>query len=380
MHNVVKRGGIAGIAALALLGIGLPAAAEAAATGATLYVAPTGGGGDDSSCAQAGYSSIQAAVSAAPAGGTVVVCSGTYAESVTIGQPLTLAGERGAVIDATGQPYGVGMTADHVTVRGLTVRNATPSSQAPGDGIITAGFGEQGPVAGNYETIVNNKVFHNGGSGIDVETSSNTTVSGNVSMHNGVGINVVDDFGVPAAHNRIIGNRASKNSGGCGIVLAEHSGAGVFGNLVRGNIANNNGLGTPSAPNASSGSGIIIAGAAATGGVYDNTVESNEFFGNGHGGIAIHVHTKGLNFSGNRLLDNVIGKNNRRTDTEDTKTTGVYIGAASKVSVLLRGNAIRRDWFGVFTAGPVKIAARSSNTFHHVHRQFKSVPTYPSGG
>jgi parallel beta-helix repeat protein len=376
----VRRGGIAGIAALTLLGIGVPVAAQAAASGATLYVSPNGGQGDDSSCAQAGYSSIQTAVSAAPAGGTVVVCAGTYAESVTIGQPLTLAGHSGAVIDATGQPYGVGMTADYVTVSGLTIRNAAASDQAPGDGIITAGFGEQGPVAGNYETIINNNVFHNDGAGIDVETSQYTTVAGNVTMHNGIGVNVVDDFGTPAAHNRIIGNRASKNPGGCGIVLAEHSGAGVFDNLVRGNIANNNGLGTPSAPNASAGSGIIIAGGGTQGGVHNNTVESNEFFRNGHGGIAIHVHSPGLNFNGNRLLDNVIGKNNLRTDTEDLKSTGVYIGVASHINVLLRGNAIRRNWFGVFTAGPVTIGAKNTNTFHHVHRDFKSVSTYPSGG
>lgn len=380
MSRSLVRSGIIATAALTLLGLGLPAAAGANASGAMLYVSPTGGSGNDSSCAHAGYSSIQAAVLAAPKGGTVVVCAGKYTESVTIGEALTLTGRRGAVIDATGQPYGVGMTASHVTVQGLTVENATASAQAPGDGIITAGFAAEGPVPGDWETIVNNRLFNNGGSGIDVETSSHTTVAGNVSMHNGIGINVVDDFGQPAAYNKIIGNRASKNPGGCGIVLAEHSGAGIFRNLVRGNVANNNGLGTPSAPKASAGSGIILAGGAPQGGVYNNTVESNEFFGNGHGGIAIHVHTRGMNFRGNQLLDNVIGTNNLRTDTSDRRTTGIYIGSASRLHVSVRGNAIRRDWFGVFSAGPVTLGGKRTNTFHHVHRRYKAVPAYSSTG
>lgn len=38
------------------------------------------------------YSTIQSAVSAAPSGGTVLVCPGTYPEQVTITQPLTLKG------------------------------------------------------------------------------------------------------------------------------------------------------------------------------------------------------------------------------------------------------------------------------------------------
>src|SRR5581483_7588388 len=96
----------------------------------------------DTSCTDAGFSTIQTAVDAAGAGGTVVVCKGTYAESVTLSKTLALEGQPGSVIDATNQPYGVGIAANHSTVTGLTVENATANAQtgAPGDGIITAGF------------------------------------------------------------------------------------------------------------------------------------------------------------------------------------------------------------------------------------------------
>lgn len=76
-------------------------------------------------CATAAYSSVQAAVTAAPARGTVIVCPGTYSESVTITKSLRLAGQPGASIDATGQPYGVGAAASYVTISGLTVRGAS---------------------------------------------------------------------------------------------------------------------------------------------------------------------------------------------------------------------------------------------------------------
>jgi hypothetical protein len=376
VRNRLITGGTAIGATVAALCIGVPMA-SAATTSAKLYVSPSGGG-SGASCAEAGYSSIQAAADAAPAGGTVIVCKGTYKESVTITKSMTLAGRSGAVIDAKGMPYGVGMTASYVTVTGLTVKNATASDSAPGDGIITAGFGPTGPVAGDHETIRGNRTVGNQGSGIDVESSSYTRVYDNVSKHNGVGINVVDDFGKPASHNRIIGNVANRNPGGCGIVLAEHSGAGVFKNVVRGNVANRNGLGTPSAPNASSGSGIIIAGGGGKGGVYRNVVEYNAFRLNGHGGIAIHVHSKGMNFSGNRLVGNMIGTNNLRTDAGDLKHTGIYIGSASKLRVVVLRNVIMHNYYGIFTAGPVRLPGASTTVYSDVAHHRGSIKVFPA--
>jgi hypothetical protein len=357
--------GIAGIAGLAAVSVVVPAAQSAAPKSATVYVGPAGGpSGSNSGCDTAGFNSIQAAVDAADIGGTVVVCAGTYKESVNVSQRLTLQGQPGAIVDASGKPYGVGIGADHVTVTGMTVKNANLKDSLA-DGIITAVLGgtPETPTAtiGNYATITNNLITANMGSGIDVNSTSNSVIANNRSNGNGVGINVVDDFGAPASHNSVVGNTANDNAGGCGIVLAEHSGMGIFSNVVSGNTADRNGLGTPSAPAASSGSGIIIAGGP-KGGAHDNVVSGNRFVGNGHGGVTVHAHAPGGNYNGNVITGNLIGTNNRRTDFKDLKTTGIYIGSVSKLSILVTNNLIRDNAIGIFMAGPV--TARGVNAFN----------------
>lgn len=363
MRKIFTWVGLTGVAGLAAMSLALPASSVPPAS-ATVYVAPSGGpSGSNSGCDQASQSSIQSAVDAVAVGGTVVVCAGTYKETVNINQRLTLQGESGAVIDAAGHAYGVGIGADHVTVTGLTVKNAD-AKDSPADGIVTAVLGgtPETPTAtiGNFATITNNVIFANMGSGIDVNSASDTLVANNRSNGNGVGINVTDDFGKPAARNRILGNTANDNAGGCGLVLAEHSGAGVFGNVVSGNTADRNGLGSPTAPNASSGSGIIIAGGP-HGGAHDNVVSGNRFVGNGHGGVTVHSHAPGGNYNGNVITGNLIGTNNTHTDYKDLKTTGVYIGSVSPLSIIVTNNLIRDNAIGIFTAGPV--TARGVNAF-----------------
>jgi pectin methylesterase-like acyl-CoA thioesterase len=102
-----------------------------------VYVAPNGAATKrDNSCRHAKYDSIQAAVEAAPLRG-VVVCRGTYHEMVTVDRRVTLLGERGATIDATGNAYGVGVSASYSRVIGLTVENASPLD--PDQGRLAAG-------------------------------------------------------------------------------------------------------------------------------------------------------------------------------------------------------------------------------------------------
>ncbi len=384
---MTSRRGIAvsltSIAGLCLALLPATAALGAQQSNATLYVSPAGSNSNgDTACSDAGYSTVQSAVFAAPQGGTVVVCSGTYAESVTITQTLTLEGQSGAIIDATGSPfgYGIGIAADNVTVEGMTVENAplNPQTGAPGDGIVTAGVTNLQPVTevpGNDAVIVNNVVTNNGGAGIDLNSTTGSLASHNISTSNGIGVTVSDDLGVSASNNRISDNVASNNPGGCGIVLAEHSGAGIFGNVVSGNTANNNGLGTPTAPNASSGSGILIAGAN-VGGVYNNLIQSNRTSGNGHGGVNVHIHAPGAQWTGNVIQDNVIGTNNVRDDAHDKKTTGIYLGSAVALNITVRNNVITHNADGVFTAGPVKISGKGSNFFRKVTKKFIAVSKY----
>jgi parallel beta-helix repeat protein len=378
MKRFLSYASAVGLAGAALSVSGL-AASAASASPSTVYVSASGkAGAHDWSCRTAAYASIQAAVQAAPLWGTVVVCRGTYKTSVTVDRTVNLRGEWGAVINAKGKPYGVGVTASWVTVSGLTVENASDTAnKAPADGIITAGYVKGVPKAANHVTITGNTVKNNKGSGIDLNSTSYSVARGNVATGNGVGINMSNDLGAAASHNRISGNTADDNPGGCGIVLADHTGSGVYDNVVSGNVADDNGLGTPSAPNASAGSGIILAAAGPKGGVYDNTVTGNSFSGNGHGGVTLHAHVKGLKFSGNAITWNWIGRNNVRTDSHDLKTTGIYLADASPVTITVTGNTIYNNYYGIFTAGKVTVKTAKYNHFSHVTHHTGSYPTYP---
>jgi parallel beta-helix repeat protein len=355
------------------------AATAASASPATVYVSPAGSAtAHDWSCRTAGFSSIQAAVEAAPLHGTVVVCPGVYKQTVTVDRTVNLRGKYGAVVNATGQAYGVGVTVSWVTVSGLTVENANGTATgSPDDGIITAGFVSGVPKPADHVTITGNTVKDNVGSGIDINSSSYSVASGNYAVGNGVGINMSDDLGAPASHNRITGNVTNKNPGGCGIALADHTGVGIYDNVIAGNTANDNGLGSPSAPDASAGSGIILADAGTKGGVYDNLVVGNSFAGNGHAGVAVHAHAPGLNFSGNVISGNRIGRNNLRTDTSDLKTTGIYLADASPLTIKVTGNTVYDNYYGIFTVGKVTVNTVKFNCFIHVTQRIGNYPTYP---
>src|SRR4029078_4550979 len=72
--------------------------------------------------------SIQAAIDAAPSGGEVVVCPGTYAERLVLsGKSLTLRSRDGAaatVLDAGGRGKALSVTSNaYVVVEGFTFRN-----------------------------------------------------------------------------------------------------------------------------------------------------------------------------------------------------------------------------------------------------------------
>lgn len=341
-----------------------------------VYVSLNGSAGKSGhSCKQAKYSSIQDAIEAAPLKGTVVVCKGTYPGGVNLDRRVILAGKPGATIDATGDAYGIGVSASYSTVVGLTVKNASQANQID-DGIVTAGFGGSGaPVAADHVKIIKNVVTGNLGSGIDLNSTSHSVAIGNRANDNGVGINVADDLGTPSTHNKIAFNIANRNFGGCGIALADHTGAGVTDNLVFANEANNNGLSTPTAPDASAGSGVILASPVPNAIVTGNVVLLNKFSGNGHAGVVVHAHAPGANFSGTVISKNLIGTNNVRTDENDLKTTGIYLGSLAPQTIAVTGNQIHDDYYGIFTSGPVTLKSRH-NQFHKVTTKVGTFPTF----
>jgi len=376
MRRALTWIGVAGVAGLPWLA---PAVANAAVTHTsahgTVYVSPTGkAGAADRSCGSAAFGSVQAAVNAVATRGTVIVCAGTYDESVTVTKALTLSGRPGAVINAAGDSYGVGVAASYVTITGLTVENASVGGTLA-DGIVTAGLVGGTMTPANYVAIIGDTTKNNVGSGIDINSTTGSSAIGDTSEGNAVGINVSDDFKQTATDNKIIANVADDNAGGCGIALADHTGKGISHNQVIGNVSDDNGLGTATGTAASAGSGVILAGA--TGGVFDNTVSGNSFNGNGHAGFDVHAHAPGMNLSGNVVTGNFIGQNNLRGSEDDNDTTGVYLGDASPLTITVRGNVISDNHFGVFAAGgPVTINGVHQNAYQDVTTDLGTSPTF----
>ena len=335
----------------------LLAATPALALPSTVYVSPAGSIlNAGTSCLTAKYKLINVAMLAAASGGTVIVCPGTYTQDAVVLKPLTLQGQGAAIIDATGKPNGVSVLASDVRVRGLTVENAT------GNGIA---------VLGNRARIFDNTSDSNGDTGISFNGSSSSSALGNTTQFNtGGGINLEDDLGATSGIT-VLGNDASDNPGGCGIIMASHSGAGVFGNVVRHNVADDNGTNP-----ASSGSGILMATAVSGGAVYNNLVDHNWVSGNGLAGVTVHGHLAGLNLNGNAVTNNIIGTNNVNGDpiglappgvnVPDPWTTGVLVASSSPLTITVANNSISDNHVGVWRTSKVKIQGINTNTYSKV--------------
>ncbi len=366
MKRSIVRASVLLTSAATVAATALITAGGALAAPTTVYVSRTGHtGAADTSCATAAFATIQAGVNAVATGGTVNVCSGTYAEMVNVTRKTAIVGTGGAIINANGKAYGLGLGASYSSVTAMTVENANGGGDAgPNDGIVSAVFTAHGPVAADHLTITNNTVTGNLGAGIDLNSTQYSTASGNKADQNGIGINVSDDLGRAAAYNVINANATNENFGGCGVALADHTGAGIYNNKVTNNVSNDNGLSTPTAPDASAGSGVILASPIPGGRVSGNLISGNTFDGNGHGGVVVHAHVPGNNFSGNVISNNRVKTNNLRTDENDLKTTGIYIGSASPMSISVTGNNIGPDYYGIFTSGSVTVSG--SNSFNSV--------------
>jgi nitrous oxidase accessory protein NosD len=357
-----------------------------AKTATTLYVSPSGAhGAADTSCSTARYSDINAAIKAANSGGTVVVCKGTYDTQAIVSKPLTLTGKSGAVIDAKGLPpltVGKMKLSGSIGIGVLSTKNVRVS----GFKVVNAGFDAVLVALSSHVVVTRNVLEHNGDVGVDINGSSWSQATYNVSAYNtGGGYLIADDIG-PNSHNVVSGNVAAYNPGGCGVIVAGHSTFGVTDNLVANNLLIDNGT----LKSSGGGAGVVIATEVPGEKVADNTVTANTIYGNGLAGVTIHAHLPGQNLNGNRIIGNWIGANNTLGDpidlatsptskknvaVPDTRTTGILVGSASRISVLISGNHISRDYYGIFLEGVGKVvhASLTDNHFSKVSVQVKRV-------
>jgi len=384
-----------------------------------LYVSPSGkSGAADRNCRSAAYSTVQAAVDAAPSGATVVVCRGSYTEDVIISTPLTLTGKDGAVIDgsstATGScdqlgPSGPGtapclagitIKSGHVKIQGLKVTGAI------GEGILATGSLSGGSIS--HVVIQGNRVVDNNTGGIPPSTTSpypqcveanqipgdcgegihlmgvtNSTVSHNFVSGNEGGVLLTDEFG-PTHGNVVSHNVITKNPFDCGVTVPGHnpsaldssgnrqpSKAGVYDNVISHNRITDNGL-------QGEGAGVLFANASAGTASYDNLVEHNYIAGNELPGVTMHAHTLASgqfeDLNGNRIVHNTIAKNNVGSGdsldgaASDNATTGILVFSGTvPVTVKIAHNRIRNDQYGVWLGvHGHTTATMSHNVFQHV--------------
>jgi len=247
----------------------------------TLYVDDDGLCGGNSPC----YIQIQVAVNDAVASDTVYVYSGTYYEHVTINKSLTLQGEnRGTtIVDGSGSGDVIYVTANNVTISGVTVTN-----------------GENG-----ISLIANSEIHH--------VTIQDVIATSNAKR----GISAMDSE--PNYSYHVIEDCILSNNGGWGFKGNKFSRSIIRNCQVFGN---KNGL----APGESAHTQI------ANNKVYENnnkgiylnatwfsTVEQNEVWDNGGIGIGL-----GSNAGQNKIRDNVIRQNGTGMATKDYARGNVF--------------------------------------------------------
>jgi len=379
-----------------------------------LYVSPKAGPHPkDRSCRTAAFQTIQSAVNAAPAGGTVVVCAGTYHEQVVLSKPLSLQGQYAVISQAGVTPAftvtlpglgkqtifaGLVIVSSDVTISGFTVTNAQ------GEGILAAGLGATITglnISGN--AVVNNdlgggvppksKYFQcaaqgqvPGDCGEGVHFAGGvaySNVHGNYVAGNSGGILLSDDVG-PTHDNLIDDNTVTENTADCGITVPGHNPlalnakgvlqpavAGVYKNVIKDNVVTNNGV-------QGEGAGVLFANAGPGTASYDNLVQGNYIAGNGLAGVTMHAHAIGKgqfeDLSGNVIVGNAIGKNNLDGDMPDGPTgpadkvtTGVLVfSGGTRVSVVIARNHIFDNSIGIWLSKVVTAAGLRTNRFTDV--------------
>src|ERR1019366_981505 len=221
------------------------------------------------------------------------------------------------------------------------------------------------------------------GEGVHFLSVAYSKIRGNLIRDNSGGILLTDETG-PTDHNAIEDNVVTRNATDCGITVPGHnpdaldaagnpqpSVAGVYDNVIAHNIVTFNGL-------KGDGAGVLFANASAGTASYNNLVVGNYIAGNGLSGVTMHAHTIGPgqfeDLSGNKIIGNVIGKNNIDGDPldspaspEDLQTTGVLVfSGGTPVSVTIARNLISRDAIGIWLSKPVTAHGLLSNVFRHV--------------
>ena len=169
------------------------------------------------------YPTIQAAVSAASPGDTISVRKGVYKENIIISKSLILQGEdrENTIIDGGGSSSVAHITASHVVVSGITVRNGKYGIEIRSglpihhvtlkDMIVTLNtkLGIYSRNSGGYHVIEDCIISHNREYGLDVHQFSKSIIRNCEVFANGFGIQVGWSWYAIIEGNKIHHNRDS---------------------------------------------------------------------------------------------------------------------------------------------------------------------------
>lgn len=150
--------------------------------------------------------SVTAALATVARGGTIIVRPGVYREpTIVVDAPVTIVGERGAVLDGANARQIMTVRADSVTLRGLTFRNV---------GVAFTEDLAAIKVVRARDCVIAGNLIENAFFGIYLQEASHCTVSGNV-LHatrtrdatSGNGIHLWHARDITITGNRITGHR-----------------------------------------------------------------------------------------------------------------------------------------------------------------------------
>jgi nitrous oxidase accessory protein NosD len=225
------------------------------------------------------------------------------------------------------------------------------------------------------------------GEGVHFIGVAYSAIKGNLIADNAGGVLLSDDTG--PTHNILVANNVvTGNATDCGITVPGHnpnalsatgqpqpSVAGVYANVIRGNVVTNNGL-------KGEGAGVLFANATAGTASYNNLVQGNYIAGNGLSGVTMHAHTiqpgQFEDLNGNRVIGNAIGKNNIDGDTldcppgstctpQDLRTTGVLVfSGGTPVTTTIAFNHIFNNAIGIWLSKAVTARGLRTNAFRNV--------------
>ncbi len=355
------------------LGAALIVAMTQFAAAATLCVNPGGTHG----C----FSKINDAVAAAKPHDTITVATGTYAEDVVIGKPLSLVGESptNTIIDATGLSNAVYIDGlDNAKLHAVVVQNFT-AENANFEGILATDSSDI-TVSNNY-VLNNDKALNvqkgtcpgippfetaeafDCGEGLHLIGVTYSTVDKNTVQGNSGGILISDD--TAAIHDNLIsGNLVRENTLDCGITIASHppfTGSTPFGishNTIYGNVSTENGKAVKGA-----GAGVGIFDSVPGTSNHGNVIINNRLTRNGLPGVAMHSHTPGQNLDDNIIVGNYIAFNGPDTDDAATPgSTGINVFGVSPVSgTVISQNVIEHEGYDIVANTPATVIAHLNN-------------------